>query len=82
MAIIVLHKPTQSQYVLLGTGYGAYKASRPSFFGGNLFPHEDEGSVAVVAVCDEEGTIIWFSPEELQVVEVDGRSMASLLRDR
>lgn len=50
MGIIVRDKKTHRKYILLGTGFGAYKAVRPSFFGGNLMPHEEEGTIATVAV--------------------------------
>ena len=72
MATIVRHRETAKQYVLLGTGFGAYKATRPSFFGGNLFPNEESGEIPVAAVSDQEGNVIWLYTEELQVVEVDG----------
>jgi len=75
MAIIVEHKETKNKFVLLGTGYGAYKATRPSFFGGNLLPHEDEDTIQTVAVCDKEGTIHWLSDEEVRVIEIDGTRM-------
>ncbi len=41
MATIVQHLDTYDKYILLGAGFGAYKATRPSFFGGNLFPNEE-----------------------------------------
>lgn len=72
MAIIVQHKKTKKKLVLLGVGYGAYKSSRPGFFGGNLFPNEEEGSVKAVSVCDKEGNILWISSDMIKVIEVDG----------
>jgi len=78
MAIIVEHKETKNKFVLLGTGYGAYKATRPSFFGGNLLPHDDEDTIQTVAVCDKEGTIQWLSDEEVRVIEIDGTRMSDI----
>ncbi len=72
MATIVKHKKTNKKYIFLGVGYAAYKASRPSFFGGNLLPKEEEGTMKIVSVCDQEGNILWFDPEHLQVTKVDG----------
>lgn len=72
MGIIVRDKKTHRKYILLGTGFGAYKAVRPSFFGGNLMPNEEEGTIATVAVCDANGEIIWIDSSKLQVIEVDG----------
>jgi len=53
MAIIVKHKQTLKKYIFLGVGYGTYKATRPSFIGGNLFPNEEDGEKRVVAVCNK-----------------------------
>jgi ribose 5-phosphate isomerase len=72
VGVIVRNKKTHKKYMFLGTGFGAYKAIRPSFFGGNVFPHEEEGTVTTVAVCDSKGDIIWINSNDLQVIEVDG----------
>lgn len=72
MAIIVRHRKTNKKYILLGTGFGAFKAVRPSFFGGNLLPHEEEGIIKMISVSDKNGNINWFYSDNLQVVEVDG----------
>ncbi|MBC8080583.1 MAG: hypothetical protein H7X86_09570 [Gorillibacterium sp.] len=72
MATIVLHKPSGVHYVMVGTGYGAYKALRPSFLGGALFPHEESDEIPVAAVCDEHGNLQWYLTDDLQVVEIDG----------
>lgn len=78
MAIVVEHRKTLKKFILLGVGYGTYKATRPSFIGGNLFPNEEEGETRVVAVCDKNGNIIWFSPNKLRVVEIDGIKLEKL----
>ncbi|MDF2959710.1 MAG: hypothetical protein K0S39_1445 [Paenibacillus sp.] len=77
MATIVLHKPTRKRYVLIGTGFGAYKAMMPSILGGSLFPREESQEIPVAAVSDSLGNITWLYTEELQVVEVDGKSIGS-----
>lgn len=78
MPIVVEHRKTLKKFILLGVGYGTYKATRPSFIGGNLFPNEEEGETRVVAVCDKNGNIIWFSPNKLRVVEIDGIKLEKL----
>jgi hypothetical protein len=78
MGIIVRDRKTYKKYILLGTGFGAYKAVRPSFFGGNLIPHEDEGTIKTVAVCDSRGDIIWIDSNNLQVIEVDGKKISEI----
>ncbi|NDI34428.1 hypothetical protein [Chengkuizengella sediminis] len=75
MATIVLHKASGKRYILLGTGYGAYKATRPGLIGGDLFPNEEQDEIPAASVCDEFGTIQWLYTNELQVVEVDGKSI-------
>lgn len=80
MAIIVQHFETNKKFILLGTSYSHYKDSRPSFLGGNLFPHEEEGEYQLAAVCDEKGEIEWFSTSELTVIEVDGMAPNDVLR--
>ena len=79
MATIVEHTDTAKKYILLGTGFGAYKATRPSLFFGNLVPSEDEGASPMAAICDDSGTILWISSSELKVVEVDGAKPEELL---
>jgi len=63
---------TGKHYVLIGTGYGAYKSARSSLFGGDLFPTEEEGEIPTAAVSDQSGNIHWFLTEKLRVVEIDG----------
>ncbi|MCC5910916.1 MAG: hypothetical protein JJT76_10820 [Clostridiaceae bacterium] len=78
MSVIVKDKNTNKTYILLGTGFGAYRAVSPSFFGGNLFPHEEEGTIATVAVCDSKGDIIWINSDDLQVIEIDGAKVSEI----
>lgn len=78
MSVIVKNKSTQKKYILLGTGFGAYKAIRPSLIGGNLLPHEEEGMIKVVAVCDYKGDINWINSDNLQVIEIDGIKISEI----
>jgi len=79
MAVVVRHNETGQEWILLGTGFGIYKATRPSVFFGNLLPSDEEGQVTTVAVCDREGTIGWIHSNELTVVQVDGQSPSDIL---
>jgi hypothetical protein len=79
MAVIVKHIESGEKFILLGTGFGAFKATRPSLFFGNLAPTEEAGQVTMVAVCNSQGQIGWIHSDELQVVEVDGKAPAELL---
>ncbi|MBS7527761.1 hypothetical protein KHM83_13840 [Fusibacter paucivorans] len=78
MAIIVELKTTKRRFFLLGTGFGMYKATRPSFFGGNLLPNEEEGKAEVVAVCDENGDIFFMDKASLKVISIDDTPLESM----
>ena len=78
MATIVFHQQTGKRFLLVGTGYGAFKSSRPSFFGGSLFPHEEEGQIPLAAICGSDGRIEWVYTNELVVVEIDGRRVQEI----
>ncbi|WP_079914572.1 hypothetical protein [Paenibacillus sp. 32352] len=81
MATVVRHKESGKTYVLVGTGYGAYKAMLPSVLGGSLFPHEESAEIPLAAVSDRYGNIIWMLTEELQVIEIDGQPVQSFFPD-
>ena len=79
MATIVKHIQSGDKYILLGAGFGAYKATRPSLFFGNWAPAEETGQVTMVAVCNVQGQIGWIHSRELEVVDVDGMLPVELL---
>lgn len=79
MAVIVRHEESKQVYVLVGTSYSYYKDSRPSFFGGDLFPHEEEGLFDQVAVADAAGRIRWLPTSQVKVIEVDGKKVEDIL---
>lgn len=79
MSTIVVHKETGRHYLLIGTGYSFFKDSRPNFFGGVLFPHEDEGEAMCAAICDEKGAITWVQTSEIEVIEVNGVKVKEIL---
>lgn len=75
MATLVKHKKSGKIYVLIGTGYGAYKALLPSVIGGSMFPHEESAEIPLAALSDRYGNITWILTDELQVIEVDGQAI-------
>ena len=79
MATIMEHIETGKKYILLGTGFGEYKAIRPSLMLGNLAPIEKEGISPMVAVCNGSGKILWISSSEMKVVQVDGKKPEEVL---
>lgn len=79
--VIVKHVSTAEHFILLGASYSFFKDSKSSFFGGDLFPHEEEGEFHMTAVSDGKGDIYWFSSNELVVVKVDGYSPKTILEE-
>ena len=80
MATKVRHKENGREFLLIGVGFGAYKATRPSLLLGNRVPTEDEAQMEMVAVCDENGTILWAHSDDIEVIDVDGKAPADILR--
>jgi len=80
VAVIVLHEESGKYYVLVGTGYSFFKDSRPSFLGGSLFPHEEEGELKYAAISDEDGTISWVQTDEIKVIEINGVRIGEILK--
>jgi hypothetical protein len=79
MATKVLYKQNGQIYLLIGVGYGAFRATRPSLFLGNLVPTKEQGQLAMIAVTDDQGVVRWARSEDIEVVEIDGKSPAELL---
>ena len=65
MAVIVENRESGERYVLVGTGFGAYRATKPNWFFGNLMADEQSGELSVVAVCNAGGNIGWFQSESV-----------------
>lgn len=80
--IVVKHIKTGERFILIGTGLGMYKSSRPGALGGSLAPVEEKGAKAAVAVCDRHGNIRWVSSRLLQVVEIDGTSIENIAGEK
>ena len=80
MAIIVRHKETQKDYVLLGGGFGAYQSKKPSPILGNLGSVTEQGEYPMVCVCNPKGHIGWFYSDELLVISVDGYPVSEVVQ--
>ncbi len=79
MAVVVRHRQSGDEFILLGAGFGAYKAMRPSFFLGNIAPREEGGELPVALVCDSGGEVRWVRSENLEVLSVDGMKPSEIL---
>ena len=78
MATIVQHNESGKRYVLLGTGFGAYKSTMPGFLG-RMAPVVDDALLPMVCVCNKRGKIGWYESTEVRVMEVDGRPVGEHL---
>jgi hypothetical protein len=76
MAIVVMHIESETNYVMLGTGFGAWATDKPGFMG---FSDRNDGFDSTVFVCDVDGVIGRFAPSDLVVVSVDGEPVSAHL---
>lgn len=81
MLTIVKQITTDKNFILIGTGFAAYKTSKPSTFIANRVPKADQGEIPMVAVCDESGEITWMKTDEIKIVEIDGTLPLNILED-
>ncbi len=79
MATIVQNINDGKNYVLLGSGYGAFRATAPSAFFGNLAPQTNKGELPLVLVTNASGETAWMYSNAIRVISVDGQSPASAL---
>jgi len=80
MATIVENLKTKKRYVLLGSGYGMYQSKKPNFLFGDLLADVDTGDSKVVCVSNQNGDIVWFYADKVQVISIDGESPKDLLK--
>lgn len=81
VGIVVKNIRDGKHYALIGTGYGAFKTSHPSVFGGSFFPHYEGGNCQTAAVCDKEGKIYWCDTKDLEVITIDENKPDEILEN-
>ncbi|MBE9166551.1 hypothetical protein IQ238_03035 [Pleurocapsales cyanobacterium LEGE 06147] len=79
MTIIVKHKRTGNEYILLGMNGGGDRNSLPSRFLNDLFTKEAAENTCLVALCDARGNIFLSDANELIVTEIDGKKPSEIL---
>ena len=79
MANIVKHLLTGKNYILIGTGFAAYKTANHTHFIANRISKPEEGEITMVAVCDENGHLSWLNSDEIEIVEIDGNLPQNIL---
>ena len=78
MTIIVKHRRTGNEYILLGIN-GEVDKVNPSRFISELFAQEKSEVSCSVTVCDIRGSIFLAYIDDLTVTEIDGKKPAELL---
>ncbi len=81
MTVIVKHRETGDRYVVVGTGFGMFRAVKPNWLLGNFAADSQSGSKSLVAVCNAEGEIGWINSSDLQVVSIDGDAPSIVLHE-
>ncbi|MEO1296038.1 MAG: hypothetical protein AAFW75_09585 [Cyanobacteria bacterium J06636_16] len=77
VATVVLYQSTGNRYLLLGAGFGAYQSKKPNWLFGDLAADVDEGTYAMVCVCDQSGKIGWLYSSEVCVESIDGQIVSA-----
>lgn len=80
MATIVRDKKSQREFILIGTGFGAYHAKSPNVVFGALAPDVHKGHYPTVFVSDSHGQVGWFSARDVEVISIDGFPPAHYLQ--
>lgn len=78
MTIIVKHRRTSNQYVLLGMNGEVGKAN-PSRMISDFFNQEKSEISCSATVCDAQGNIFLADINDLIVTEIDGQKLAEIL---
>lgn len=79
MATIVEDIESGKNYVLLGSGFGAFQSKKPNWFMGDLMADMEEGQYAMVCISDSEGNIGWIESSQVRVKSVDGQPIQSCI---
>ena len=78
MTIIVEHRRTKNQYILLSVN-GEVAQANPSRFISEFFNQEKSEVSCSVTVCDVQGNIFLAYIDDLIVIEIDGKKPAEIL---
>lgn len=78
MTIIVQHRRTENQYILLGIN-GEMDKANPSRFISEFFNQEKSEVSCSATVCDVQGNIFLAYIDDLKVMEIDGKKLTEFL---
>lgn len=80
MSTIVLHKPTEKEFILIGAGYEIrnYPNHLEPLYE-SLYTKKSNCSMEMAAVCDREEHISFLATEDLIVTKIDGVSPSQII---
>lgn len=76
--ILVKIKATGEIRVMLGTGYGVFKAYGQKGWGS--FPSTSKGEKYKIVICDKSGSIEWIDSDLCEVIEIDGKAVRDCIK--
>ncbi len=79
MATIAVIKSTGQRGLVIGTGFGMFRAYRTSSVIAHSVQRESAGEEHLIALANESGEISWHRSADVQIVEVDGKPPHVLL---
>lgn len=79
MATIVEFTGNGQNYILLDSGFGAYRSTKPNAIFGNWVSDTEAGHEAMACLCDHTGQIGWVESAAVRVISVDGVPVGNLL---
>ena len=79
MTIIVRHKRTRNEYILLGINGIDRKPNLSPRSIGDLFSQDNATSSTLMTLCDVRGNIFLADMEDLTVVKIDGQKLSEIL---
>jgi hypothetical protein len=79
MAIIVKHKRSSKEYILLATNFGRDKGLLSSRFLNDLFTKEDSENSCLLTLCDSRGNIFLAPADSFVVTNIDGQKLLEIL---
>jgi hypothetical protein len=79
MTIIVKHKRSGNEYILLTASGEGDKNSLPSRFLNDLFPKEESENSCFLTLCDVKGNIFLAPANSFLVTEINGKKPSEIL---
>jgi len=79
MATIVRHHERETDYILVGAGFGSFMAKIGNPIFGDLAPGTHSGYNTMALVCDADGEVCWVDTLHISVISIDGVAPGDVL---